>query len=86
MSVTTKVLVQGTVRDTAHRGGVSKVTGELWGNTTLLVIGDANGIVAEVSIRDGSSEKIPAVGEKIQCLCAVGVYRDDDTLDLVRYV
>jgi len=81
MSVATKVIVAGTVTDVTRRSGTSKVTGELWEINTALIIG--GGCVAEVTWRAG--ESVPKEGEKVQLIARVGVYRDDDSLEFVKY-
>lgn len=86
MSVATKVIVEGTVVDVTSRSGVSKQTGEVWERRTVLVFGDnGTGVVAEIGIRDAKLG-VPEIGTKVRALCEVGVYRDDDNLDLIRYV
>lgn len=83
MSVTTKVVVAGTVADSSSRSGIAKATGEVWERHTIVVIG--GGVIAEVSFRDKSVFP-PSVGTEVCMLCEVGVYRDDDTLDFSRYL
>lgn len=83
MSVTTKVIVAGSVVDASSRSGIAKATGEVWERHTIVVIG--SGVIAEISFRDKTVFP-PAVGTNVVMLCEVGVYRDDDTLDFSRYL
>jgi len=85
MSVSTKVIVDGTVQDVTSRQGVSKQTGEVWQRRTALVFGNGTGVVAEVAFRDAGAAT-PEVGKTVAMLVEVGVYRDDDTLDFVKYL
>lgn len=82
MSVATKVIVSGVVTDLTRRSGTSKTTGEIWEINTALIIG--GGCVAEVTWRAG--ETLPKANEKIQLIARVGVYRDDDSLEFVKYI
>lgn len=85
MSVASKVIVAGNVMDVSTRGGVSAKTGEVWSTTRALVFG-GEGVVAEVSYRGENGSQAPQVGQSITALVEVGVYRDDDSLDFVKYL
>ena len=85
MSVASKVIVAGQVMDVQTRGGVSAKTGETWSTTRVLIFG-GDGVVAEVSYRGENSSAVPALGATITALVEVGVYRDDDSLDFVKYI
>jgi len=84
MSVATKVIVQGHVAELEEREGISKTTGEVWRRREIIVLG--GGVVAAVGFRGEAVKDAPKVGDQVQMIVEVGVYRDDDTLDFVRYL
>lgn len=94
MSISTKVIVDGTVQDIQRRTGVTAAnaaTGKPatpWSRTTVVVIGPATGVMAEVSFR-GESESAAQgleLNKPISLLAEVGSYRDDDTIDFIKYL
>lgn len=92
MSVSTKVIVAGTVMDVSGRSGeVTQQDGtkRKWSRKTATIFGTGpafGGVVAEVSFSGESEGETPTVGEFVTLLAEVGVYRDDDSTNFVRYV
>lgn len=71
--------------DVSRRTGTSAQTGETWGRTNVVVFG-SQGVVAEVTFRDGAEGTPPEAGATVKMLVEVGTYRDDDRIDFVRYL
>lgn len=81
MAVKTLAIIEGAVMRIEKRSGKT-TKGEAWAMTEVLVIGDDT--LCQATLGRGVTE--PGQGEYIRAQVEIGVYRDDDSVTLVKYL
>ncbi len=85
MSLKSQVIVEGVAQRVSRRTGVNNTTGAEWAISSVIVIGQD--CLADVSFFESDpSVEIPKPGKAFRALCEVGVFRDDDSLQFVKYL
>lgn len=81
MAVKTLAIVEGAVMRIEKRSGKTKDDKD-WAMTQVLIVGDDT--LCQATLARGVTE--PGQGEYIRAQIEVGVYRDDDSVTLVKYL
>lgn len=83
MAVKTNAIIEGTVVRITSRGGTTK-EGKPWSRTSLLVVGDNT--LADAALAQSLVGNIPPVGTIVRGVIEVGVYRDDDSVEIIEWL
>lgn len=81
MAVKTLAIIEGVCMRVENRSGTT-TKGEAWAMTSVLIVGDDT--LCQATLARGLSA--PGVGEMIRAQVEIGVYRDDDSVTLVKYL